>query len=75
MPIEIELPTSFPEGTWFGICDEEIPVTMGPDGTCKAWDVAGGRPFATTSMWGGRGRRTDEASFRDFVKNQPFASA
>jgi hypothetical protein len=71
----IKLPTVFPEGTWFGICDEEIPVAMTPDGRCTAWDAAGGRPFATTSMWYGRGARVDEAAFRDFVRNQPFASA
>jgi hypothetical protein len=70
----IELPTVFPEGTWFGICDEEIPVAMTPDGRCTAWDCPGGRSFASTSMWYGRGRKTDEATFRDFVRNQFAAS-
>jgi len=69
----IELPVDFPRGTWFGICDESIPVAVTPDGVCKAWDCDGGRDFAATSMTFGRGRWTDEASFRDFVENQ-FAS-
>lgn len=68
----IELPATFPEGTKFFLCDWEIPVSFTPDGYCVAWDCPGGRPFATTSLWYGRGAGVSEADFRDFVKKQPF---
>jgi hypothetical protein len=73
MVVKVELPASFPSGTDFIVVDDEIPVTFTPDGVCTAWDTPGGRPFAITSTWSGRGRKTDEASFREFVKSQPLA--
>ena len=66
----IELP-AFPEGTKFFLCDWEIPVSIEPDGTCKAWDLPGGRPFAVTSLAYGRGPGIAEADFRSIATGNP----
>jgi hypothetical protein len=63
----IELPV-FPAGTKFFLCDEEIPISLTPDGVCKAWDTPGGRPFPVTSLARGRGPGIGEEDFRRIVK-------